>query len=152
MNEESAVGGPRARFWGAQYVSTGNKLEEIRAKRGQKYGPVKENHETIGMQWGGILSHSGWMPGEPIPARIVCLMMVALKLNREAYSPQEDNIHDGINYLNFAGEIADGEGCTKQGVPDDCNQREAASVCTRQDGDSEDEDEYEEYLKEMYKI
>lgn len=61
------------------------------------------------MQWGGILTHAGWIPGEPIPARIVCLMMVALKLNREAYCHQTDNIDDGHNYLAFAGEIADGD-------------------------------------------
>ena len=79
---------------------------KIRKDRGEKYGPVKENHDTIGMQWGGILSHSGWRPGQPIPGRVVCLMMVAVKLNREAYHPQQDNIDDGHNYLTFAGELS----------------------------------------------
>lgn len=104
-----------------------DKLDHLRRVRGEKYGPVEANHKTIGMQWGGILTHAGWIPGEPIPARIVCLLMVALKLNREAYYHQEDNINDGKNYLAFAGEIADVE-----------DKRKEVAICERQgDGDPE---------------
>ena len=96
---------PQTHCSGVQSASQGNKLEKLRAARGEKYGPLQRNQKTIGMQWGAILTHSGWMPGEPIPGRIVCLLMAALKLNREAYCHQQDNLDDAKVYLDFVGEL-----------------------------------------------
>lgn len=128
MSEDPVASGPLRRFLDLQYASGGSvdRLKKLRDERGGTYGPVEQNHRTIGMQWGGILTHAGWKPGEPVSARVVCLMMVALKLNREAYCHQQDNIDDGVNYLNFAGE------CSAD------NQGPSESICERQtDGDSQ---------------
>jgi len=143
LREGLEVGESQAHYLGSQYASA-KKLDTIRKERGTKYGPVKENHETIGMQWAGILTHSGWTPGEPIPARIVCLMMVALKLNREAYSPQEDNIIDGKNYLDFAGELS---GNDEPSGETDGTEREAFTVQERQERTTKEG----EYWLSMYK-
>lgn len=89
-------------------------ISDIREERGQYYGDVQRNHESIGLIWTGILGQavmSGrWAHGEPIPPEIVCLMMVGVKLSREAYRHKDDNILDAKNYIDFASELSSDRG------------------------------------------
>jgi hypothetical protein len=82
----------------------------LRSERGAFYGPVKSNHDSIGAIWGGILQQAvaggRWLAGEPLPPEIVCLMMVGVKLSREAFRHKQDNIDDGKVYLDFVGELS----------------------------------------------
>ena len=87
-----------------------SKSGSLRAERGSYYGDPLINHASIGAIWSGILvqamSSGRWRPGETIPADLVCLMMVGLKLSREAYRHKDDNILDARVYLEFVDEIA----------------------------------------------
>lgn len=86
----------------------------VREERGKYYGPVQQNHTSIGMIWGGVLMQAGqagrWMPGEPIPPELVALMMVGVKLSREAFRHKADNGVDAKNYWCFADEISERRG------------------------------------------
>jgi hypothetical protein len=84
---------------------------KIREERGSHYGPVECNHLSIGYIWGGLLMQAveskRWKAGEPIPPELVTLMMVGVKLSREAFKHKDDNIVDGKNYLDFTGELSE---------------------------------------------
>ena len=84
---------------------------KIRQDRGVDYGPVDVNHTSIGHIWGGILMQAieskRWKAGDPLPAELVTLMMVGVKLSREAFRHKKDNIVDGKNYLDFTGELSE---------------------------------------------
>ena len=86
--------------------------EQLRDERGRDYGPVRENHTSIGMIWGGILLQAytagRWAPGRPVPPEIATLMMAGVKASREAYRHKADNIPDARNYITFTGELAEG--------------------------------------------
>jgi hypothetical protein len=63
------------------------------------------------MIWGGILAQAmtggRWLPGENIPAELVTLMMAGVKVSREAFRHQPDNVLDARNYIAFTGELGD---------------------------------------------
>lgn len=84
-------------------------LTKLREERGSYYGDVAINHGSIGAIWGGILvqaaSSGRWRVGEVVPPDIVCLMMVGVKMSREAYRHKTDNIDDAQNYLDFVEEL-----------------------------------------------
>jgi hypothetical protein len=84
---------------------------KIREERGADYGSVECNHSSIGYIWGGLLMQAveskRWKAGDPIPAELVTLMMVGVKLSREAFKHKNDNIVDGKNYLDFTGELSE---------------------------------------------
>ena len=84
---------------------------KLRQERGEYYGDIRRNHESIGLIWAGILGQAvmagRWAHGEPIPPEIVCLMMVGVKLSREAFRHKQDNIIDAKNYADFASELAE---------------------------------------------
>ena len=86
------------------------KDKQIREERGSRYGNVYINHASIGEIWAGILlqaqSSGRWAVGQSIPPEIVCLMMVGVKLSREAYRHTDDNIVDGKIYLDFVDEMS----------------------------------------------
>jgi hypothetical protein len=90
--------------------------EQAREIRGNQYGHFHPNHEQVGQIWGGILSAHFGVRIPNLPASLVELMMVGLKLWRIAKSPLHlDSQVDAQNYLNMvpesqgieAGEIAD---------------------------------------------
>jgi hypothetical protein len=90
--------------------------EQAREIRGGQYGHFHPNHEQVGQIWGGILSAHFGVRIPNLPASLVELMMVGLKLWRIAKSPLHlDSQVDAQNYLNMvpesqgieAGEIAD---------------------------------------------
>lgn len=84
--------------------------EQLRKDRGEKYGPVRQNHQSIGLIWTGILIQAGWTPPPTtpiLPPELATLMMVGVKCSREAYEHLTDNIDDGQNYLAFTGELSE---------------------------------------------
>lgn len=86
------------------------RLEQLERERGTVYGPVRWNHENIGLVWSGLLRAAGYdIPlDKPISADVVCLMMNGLKTVRAA-NPNapyhSDNFDDGHNYLRYAARI-----------------------------------------------
>ena len=86
-------------------------LEELKARRGAYYGDIAINHASIGAIWGGILvqaaSSGRWKVGETIPPDLVCLMMVGVKVSREAFRHKVDNIDDAQNYLDFVDDLSE---------------------------------------------
>lgn len=60
-------------------------------RRGQ-YPPPHEEHQRLSMMWSGILNTR-------VEPRHVPLMMVCLKLVREAHKHKRDNLVDGCGYL-----------------------------------------------------
>lgn len=63
----------------------------INGPRRDAYGPVEESFERIALTWSGILGH-------PITAQQVALMMIGLKVCREANSHHRDNLVDIVGY------------------------------------------------------
>lgn len=79
------------------------RLEQIMLERGLKYGDKRLNHESIGLMYTGLLeSHYQMKLPHPIPGRVVALMTALIKLNREAYRPNQDNVDDAKNYLTIS--------------------------------------------------
>jgi hypothetical protein len=90
----------------------------IRTERESDYGPFRQHWEATGHAWWGILRQMGWKAPEGcthIQPRHVGLFFAADKLMREAYRHKADNVHDGRNYLEMAGEAA--EDCGPFRVP-----------------------------------
>jgi len=89
-----------------------DKLMAIRESRGEDYGPVKQNHESIGAIFDGILHQFGWnfhkksLKDHP---EVVTLLMSGLKHSRESFKHKQDNIDDAKNYLDFTREMAEEE-------------------------------------------
>jgi hypothetical protein len=85
-------------------------LDQMKQDRGSDYGPVAQNHRSIGKIWGGIMLQAWgagrWKPGDDVPAELVTLMMVGVKVSREAYRHKADNVDDGKNYWDFTGELS----------------------------------------------
>lgn len=84
--------------------------QSIRAERGERYGHVQINHASIGAIWGAILlqamSSGRWDIGSAIPPELVTLMMVGVKMSREAFRHGDDNIVDAKNYIDFTDELS----------------------------------------------
>lgn len=79
------------------------RLDRIMRDRGLKYGDKQLNHESIGLMYTGLLeSHYQMKLPHPIPGRVVALMTALIKLNREAYRPNQDNVDDAKNYLTIS--------------------------------------------------
>jgi hypothetical protein len=86
-----------------------------RQARGSIYGDPLINHKTIGMMWAGLIEQARSKYNfDCLPSHLVCLMQVAVKLNRLARTPgHEDSYHDAHVYLKLAQEIArESEGST----------------------------------------
>jgi hypothetical protein len=83
-------------------------IADTLAERGKSYGDAKINCSGIGLQWTAILRNHFQREDIPIiPGNVVALMMVGLKLNRLAKSPDhEDSDHDARAYLSIAKELA----------------------------------------------
>jgi hypothetical protein len=65
----------------------------VHGERQESYGHPLDNFSQTGRMWGALL-------GIPdVPAELVALMMVAVKLSRETHAPKRDNRVDGHGYL-----------------------------------------------------
>ena len=87
-------------------ISGEGRLEAIKSDRQQVYGDPLENHEGIAKIWAPLLQPH-WMDirdGIPVPAHVVALLMVGLKLDRMRLVFSQDNYDDLRNYLSFAEE------------------------------------------------
>ena len=73
------------------------------AERGKVYGDPHLSHTNIGLAWTGILqSHFEMELPHAIPASVVELMMVDLKVIRSARFRKDDTYVDAHAYLGFA--------------------------------------------------
>lgn len=88
-------------------------LDEARSivdgARQADYGPPEDNFKGIGIKWSVTLSAANWKPGDPIPSRIVALMMIDLKTVRDAFQPKRDNLVDTCGYAYAASLIDEGK-------------------------------------------
>lgn len=68
--------------------------------RRDSYGHPKDDFDRTGRMWGAILSE--WalktQGKEPIPAELVALCMIALKVSREVHTQKRDNLVDVCGY------------------------------------------------------
>jgi hypothetical protein len=86
----------------------------VSGPRQSQYNHPSQDFKTTGRQWGALLDN--WLKSEgmvvcneqfpdikgdfpDVPPRLVALMMVNLKLSREAHKPSRDNRVDGAGYL-----------------------------------------------------
>lgn len=74
--------------------------------RSRDYGHPYDNHKRIADIWNAQLS-SKLAPGAKIEPREVALMMIGLKLAREANTPKLDNLVDIAGYVKCV-EMIDG--------------------------------------------
>lgn len=78
------------------------KTEAIRKARSSKYGDPQENMAIYRDMVNAFLRYK---LKEPLTSREATIVGgLLMKLSRDAYMPQEDNILDGINWLKIAGE------------------------------------------------
>lgn len=76
------------------YIEEAKKI--IHGERNEDYGPMKEQFNKTAIMWSVILNQN-------VTAHQVCLCMMALKLNREAYKHKIDNAVDIIGYTEILG-------------------------------------------------
>lgn len=64
-------------------------------RRAREYGPPHEHFRAVAEKWSAICGH-------PVTPKEVCLMMAALKEEREAFKHNEDNVRDYYGYMRLA--------------------------------------------------
>lgn len=70
-------------------------IDVVTGDRQDAYGNPKADFEGIALIWSGILNQK---LQQPIRAEEVALMMIGLKLRREAHKHKDDNIIDMHGY------------------------------------------------------
>lgn len=70
-------------------------IDVVTGDRQESYGNPKTDFEGIALIWSGILNQK---LQQPIRAEEVALMMIGLKLRREAHKHKDDNIIDMHGY------------------------------------------------------
>lgn len=80
--------------------------ELIYGDRGSSYGPASEDFGATGEMVTALFRRKGLLaPGAVVDAHAVALLMVCVKLSREAHKPKADNRIDGCGYLALAGDV-----------------------------------------------
>lgn len=77
----------------------------VSTDRNRAYGHPRDNFERTGLMWDAILDAADYRPGGGIPPRLVGLMMICLKLDREAHKHTDDNLVDICGYAACTAEI-----------------------------------------------
>lgn len=72
----------------------------IQGERREEYGPVQESFVRISELWSALLNYT-------ITPQQVALLMIALKLHREANRPKADNRVDIIGYTLLLDQLQD---------------------------------------------
>lgn len=86
------------------------KVEEIRAERGKDYDAPARDMERLRRRWSIALEAAGILvPGQMLPRRLVGVMMMDLKLNRQAYKHKDDNLLDLSGWAQCAMEYNNAE-------------------------------------------
>lgn len=88
----------------------------VHGDRGAAYGHPIDDYKATGEIWGAILERAGWKGG-PVDPRIACLMMVGVKVSREASKPKRDNRVDGAGYFECVDMIAERQAAGPQPGP-----------------------------------
>ncbi len=86
----------------------------VHGDRGAAYGHPEDDYKATGEIWGAILERAKWSGG-PVDPRIACLMMVGVKVSREAGHAKRDNRVDGAGYFECVDMIAQRQ--EKRGAP-----------------------------------
>ena len=81
----------------------------INGERQDAYGKPEDAFAVIGAYWTTYLG-SKLQPGASVSAGDVSLLMVLLKIAREAHQHKEDNLVDAAGYLALYADMAAGEG------------------------------------------
>jgi hypothetical protein len=71
----------------------------VDGERQSDYGHPAEDFAKTGLMWGALLWHWRHSEEAAVPAWLVSLMMVGVKLSREVHLHKEDNIVDAAGYL-----------------------------------------------------
>lgn len=80
--------------------------ELIYGDRSGSYGKAREDFGATAEIWTAILRRKGMLAaGAKLDAHAVALLMVGLKLSREAHKPKADNRIDGCGYMALAGDV-----------------------------------------------
>lgn len=82
----------------------------VHGDRGDAYGHPIDDYTTVGRMWAAILTRHLGTHVPDIDPRIAALMMVAVKLSREAHKHKRDNLTDTAGYAEVASMIADKQG------------------------------------------
>lgn len=92
--------------------------ELVLGDRNTDYGNPKEDFTGVALMWTGLLQAK---LRAPITPEEVALLMVALKLRREAHRPKADNLVDAHGYLLTLEWMRNGKAprSAAQGAPDD---------------------------------
>ena len=77
--------------------------------RQRYYGHPKYNHGNTADMWSAYLNRKYGFEG-PLDARDVCMMMVLLKVSRDANSPKRDNLVDICGYTRNAEQVDEQKG------------------------------------------
>lgn len=78
----------------------------ISGDREGAYGPAREDFGATGRMVTVLFERMGILaPGAVVDAHAVALVMVCVKLSREAHLPKEDNRVDGAGYFALAGDV-----------------------------------------------
>jgi hypothetical protein len=75
--------------------------EVTSGSRQRAYGHPRDNHGNTAALWGAYLTRKYGFEGD-LTARDVCLMMVLLKVSRDANKPGRDNLVDMAGYARNA--------------------------------------------------
>jgi hypothetical protein len=101
--DDLQIGAGSQRDHDVEEVQRGNILDKakliVEGARQNSYGPPEDNFRVIGEKWGITLGIVRDLKiGDPIPPRIVALMMIDLKTCRDAFQSKEDNLVDICGY------------------------------------------------------
>jgi len=86
--------------------------------RDDAYGNPRENHACIATLWTAFLRRRGVVVHEVLHSRDVAMMMVLVKVARDAHHPKRDNLVDLAGYAVVAGMCTPEE--VKQTMSDCC--------------------------------
>jgi hypothetical protein len=80
----------------------------VSGDRAEAYGEPGDHFARVGRAWAAILEAHFGLPVDDLPPRIVGLMMIAFKVDREANQARRDNLVDIAGYAECVSAIVGG--------------------------------------------